>query len=52
VNKALAGQETPQAALDAVAKEWDEITDKLGRDQQIELWRKALEAYKALGLIK
>ncbi len=52
VNKALAGQETPQAALDAVAKEWEEITDKLGRDQQIELWRKALEAYKALGLIK
>lgn len=52
VNKALAGQETPQEALDAVAKEWDEITDKLGRDTQIELWGKALEAYEALGLIK
>ena len=52
VNKALAGQETPQEALDAVAKEWNEITDKLGRDKQIELWLKALEAYKALGLIR
>jgi multiple sugar transport system substrate-binding protein len=52
VNKALAGQETPQEALDAVAKEWDDITDKLGRDQQIALWDKALAAYKTLGLIK
>jgi multiple sugar transport system substrate-binding protein len=52
VNKTLAGQEAPAAALDAVAKEWDEITDKLGREKQIELWRKALEAYRALGLIK
>jgi multiple sugar transport system substrate-binding protein len=52
VNKALAGQETPQEALDAVAEEWNEITDKLGREQQIELWRKALEAYEALGLVR
>jgi len=52
VNMALTGQETPQEALDAVAKEWDEITDNLGREQQIELWGKALMAYKALGLIK
>jgi multiple sugar transport system substrate-binding protein len=52
VNKALAGQETPQQALDAVAKEWNDITDRLGRDKQIELWLKALEAYKTLGLVK
>lgn len=52
VNKALAGQETPQEAMDAVAEEWDEITDKLGRDKQIDLWRKALEAYRTLGLVK
>lgn len=52
VNKALAGQETPQQALDAVAAEWEQTTDKLGRDKQIELWLKALEAYKALGLVK
>lgn len=52
VNKALTGQETPQEALDAVAAEWDEITDRLGREKQKELWGKALESYKALGLIK
>lgn len=52
VNKALTGQETPQQALDAVAKEWDEITEKLGREKQIELWGKALVTYKALGLTK
>ncbi len=52
VNKALTGQETPQEALDAVAKEWDEITDNLGRDKQIELWGKTLVTYKALGLIQ
>ncbi len=52
VNKALAGQEKPQEALDAVAKEWDAITDKQGRDKQIKLWQQALASYKALGLIK
>ncbi len=52
VNKALAGQETPKEALDAVAKEWDTITRKLNRDKQMALWRKALDAYRALGLVK
>lgn len=52
VNRALAGEETPQEALDAVAAEWDEITDRLGRDRQIELWNQALESYRALGLIE
>ncbi len=52
VNQALAGQETPQEALDAVAAEWDEITDRLGRDAQIEVWQQALESYRALGLIE
>jgi len=52
VNKVLAGQETPQQALDAVAKKWNEITDNLNRKKQIELWRKALKAYRNLGLIK
>jgi multiple sugar transport system substrate-binding protein len=52
VNKALAGQENPKQALDAVAKEWEAITDKLGRAKQIELWRKALQASRSRGLIK
>jgi len=52
VNKALAGEETPQVALDAVAKEWDAITDKLGRDSQLKFWTQALQSYKVLGLVE
>ena len=52
VNKALAGEETPQQALDAVATEWNSITDRLGRDNQIAVWQQALESYRALGLIQ
>ena len=52
VNKALAGQETPKQALDAVAKEWTAITDRLGRQKQIELWHQALASYKIAGLVK
>jgi multiple sugar transport system substrate-binding protein len=52
VNKALAGQETPQQALDAAAKEWDAITDKLGRDSQAKFWASALDSYKTVGLLK
>lgn len=52
VQKALTGDETPEQALAAAATEWDAITDKLGRDQQIKLWNDALVSYKALGLIQ
>ena len=52
VNKALAGQETPKAALDAVATEWDAITKKLNRQKQTKLWRQALDAYRTLGLVR
>jgi multiple sugar transport system substrate-binding protein len=52
VNRALAGEESPQEALDAAASEWDEITDRLGRDGQIAVWQQALESYRVLGLIE
>ena len=52
VNKALAGQETPKQALDAVAQEWNAITQRLGQQKQVELWRQALKSYQALGLVK
>jgi multiple sugar transport system substrate-binding protein len=52
VNKALAGQETSKQALDAVAKEWNAITDRLGRQKQIQLWKQAQQSYKTAGLIK
>src|SRR5438445_5202444 len=52
VNKALAGQETPKQALDAVAQVWNAITQRLGQQKQVELWRQALKSYQALGLVK
>ena len=52
VSKALAGEETPQVALDTVAAEWNKITDNLGRDKQTQLWLSALAGYRSLGLIK
>ena len=33
VSKALAGQETPQKALDGVAAEWRQIVDRIGKDR-------------------
>jgi hypothetical protein len=33
---------TSQAALDQVAKDWNAITDRLGRDQQTKLYRQQL----------
>lgn len=52
VNRALAGEITPKEALDNVAGKWNEITDTLGRDSQIAVWKQALDSYRALGLIK
>jgi len=52
VNKAISGQEDPAAALHDAAKAWNDITDKLDRKHQTELWRNALKQYKSIGLIK
>ena len=52
VQKALTGEATPEEALAAASADWDKITDKLGREQQVKLWNQALESYKALGLIE
>jgi multiple sugar transport system substrate-binding protein len=51
VNRALAGEVSAQEALDAVAAEWNAITDRLGRDAQIAFWQQALESYRAVGLV-
>ena len=40
--RAVAGEVSPQEALDEVAKQWDAITDRLGRDQQKRLYRQML----------
>jgi len=42
VSKAIAGQATPQEALDEAAAEWNSITDRIGRDSQQALYRKSL----------
>ena len=39
---AVAGEKTPQQALDDAAKAWDKITDEIGREKQIELYRIAI----------
>jgi multiple sugar transport system substrate-binding protein len=50
LTEALAGNKKPQEALDAAAAEWDKITDRLGRDQQKDLWNKQYDAMKAAGI--
>ena len=42
VSRALAGEISSQEALDNVAAGWDEITDRLGRDEQLAQYRAAV----------
>ncbi len=42
VSRALAGEISSQEALDNVAAGWDEITDRLGRDAQLEQYKSAV----------
>jgi multiple sugar transport system substrate-binding protein len=47
----LAGQiSSAKEALDKTAKEWNQITDKLGRDKQIKAWEAQVKIFKRLGL--
>lgn len=39
VARALVGEITPQEALDNVAAQWNEITDRLGREEQLAQYR-------------
>jgi len=39
VSKALAGQETPQAAMDGVAKEWRQIVERVGKERVREAYK-------------
>jgi multiple sugar transport system substrate-binding protein len=40
--RAFAGEVEAQAALDATAAAWEQITDEIGRDSQVELYQAAL----------
>ncbi len=42
VSAVLAEQMTPRAALDDVAKKWQKITDRRGRDTQLAFYRKSI----------
>ncbi len=42
LSKALAGQVEPQEALDAIAAEWEEMTEDLGRDEQLAAYRASM----------
>jgi multiple sugar transport system substrate-binding protein len=42
LSKALAGQVTPQEALDTVAAGWNELTDEFGRDSQLAAYRASM----------
>ena len=42
LSKALAGEVTPQAALDKVARKWNRLTDELGRERQLAAYRSSM----------
>ncbi|GAI09933.1 unnamed protein product [marine sediment metagenome] len=42
VQEAITGKKTPKQALDEVAKKWDEITNRLGREEQLVKYRAAM----------
>jgi len=42
LNACMIGKITPQEALDRTAKEWDEITDRRGREAQLKQYQEAI----------
>ena len=42
LSKALAGEVTPQQAMDTVAAEWNRLTDEFGREQQLVSYRASM----------
>jgi len=42
LSRALAGEVEPQAALDAIAEEWDRLTEEFGRDAQRRAYRASM----------
>lgn len=51
VDAYLAGMvDSAQTALDTVAREWDAITMRWGRDKQKAVWKEVLKKYEAIGI--
>jgi len=38
----MSGEITAQQALDSTAKSWEQVTDRLGRDKQLEYYKSAI----------
>jgi multiple sugar transport system substrate-binding protein len=51
ISAALTGEKSAQQALDDAAKEWDNITERLGRDQQLQYWSQQFKALQARGIV-
>ena len=50
ISAALSGTKSAQQALDDAATEWNNITERLGRDMQLGYWTQQLEALRARGI--
>jgi ABC-type sugar transport system, periplasmic component len=42
LSEALSGQASPQEALDRVARDWERITNRMGRQEQLRLYRESI----------
>src|SRR5437016_9414928 len=42
LSEALSGHVSAQEALNRIASDWDEITERLGRDKQVKFYREAI----------
>jgi len=45
ITAVLSGSTDAQTALDGVSQQWDDITDRYGRDEQIKAWKDAQQMY-------
>ena len=50
ISGALSGTKSAQQALDDAVAEWNNITDRLGRDQQLMYWTQQLQALRERGI--
>jgi multiple sugar transport system substrate-binding protein len=51
IQRALAGQESPQEALDAVADEWRTTRDELGRESQQQAYQQFIDTARELDYV-
>lgn len=50
LKEASTGSKPVEDAMNQVASEWNEISDRMGKDVQVEAWNKAYDAMKAQGI--